>query len=130
MSTKNIVISIVMGTIFWLGAALTIRLISDSLLQQSQWYMVLFGLVCVPLSYGFMFGIAQVTGLGFGQLLRPMVLATLTATTLDAVALTWFRTLYSQTDTGGLLGAALILFGAGMGLLLALLHEQKSAASA
>ena len=44
---------------------------------------------------------------------------------LDGVALTWFRQLYSESFEVASHGAALILWGAGLGLLFAFYLDQK-----
>jgi hypothetical protein len=50
---------------------------------------------------------------------------TFTATFLDAIALTWYRQLYSESFEVALYGAAWILWGAGLGLLFSLYLDHK-----
>ena len=55
---------------------------------------------------------------------------TFTATTFDAVALIGFRSLYSESFEVALHGAAWILWGAGLGLMLGYYYEAKEKAIA
>jgi hypothetical protein len=59
-------------------------------------------------------------------MLRPVVVMTFTATWLDAIAFTWLHSLYHDSQEIALHGAALILWGAGLGLFFAYLLEQKT----
>jgi hypothetical protein len=59
------------------------------------------------------------------ELLKPVVIMTTTATILDGIALTWFRTLYSTSFEVAMYGSALILWAAGLGLLFAYYLENR-----
>jgi hypothetical protein len=61
--------------------------------------------------------------LGIHELLKPVVIMTFTATFLDGIALTWFRSLYSPSFEVALFGSAFILWGVGLGLLFAYLLD-------
>ncbi|WP_020601689.1 hypothetical protein [Spirosoma spitsbergense] len=78
-----------------------------------------------PLTGAFLYVTKQTSGLPWNELLRPVVVITFTAIFLDGVALTWFRQLYSESFEVALHGAALILWGAGLGLLSAYYLDQK-----
>ena len=120
---------ILLGIIFWFSAALLVRFIGPYALTPGNPLRLVLFVVAGPITIGFLASAKRVGRMGWHQLLRPTVIMTYTATLLDGVALTWFHTLYSTSYEVALSGAALILWGAGLGLLLALLLEQRQALS-
>jgi hypothetical protein len=125
MPSAKLTLYIVLGACFWFGAAMLIRVIGPyALTAGNPLRLLMFG-VAIPVSIGFM-AIAKLTGqVAWHQLLRPLVVMTFTATLLDGIALTWFPTLYADTYEVALFGAALILWGVGLGLSLAYWLEQR-----
>ena len=129
MNSSKLTLYIFLGVIFWLGAALLIRFIGPYALTDGNPLRLLMFFVTIPVTVGFL-AVAKLLGkVGWHQLLRPLVIMTYTATFLDGIALTWFRTLYADSYEIALFGSALILWGVGMGLCMAYLLEQRHANS-
>lgn len=129
MKSSSLFLFVALGAIFWLNAALIIRFTGAAVFTANNPWLVFFFALAVPLTLLSMYITAQVSKLKFGQLLKPVVVMTYTATFLDAVALAWFRGLYSESYEVALHGAAWILWGAGLGLLFASYFEGRSAAA-
>lgn len=126
MKSSSVLLFVVLGAIFWLNAALTIRFAGEAVFTADNLWLVFFFALAVPLTLLSMYITARVSKLKLHQLLKPVVIMTFTATLLDAVALTWFRQLYSESYEVALHGAAWILWGAGLGLLLAYCLDGRS----
>lgn len=60
------------------------------------------------------------------ELLKAIVLATVTATLLDGTVLTWFQSIYADEQSKLLLIAAWLLWGGGMGLIVAYWESHRS----
>ena len=118
---------VVLGAIFWFSAALLVRFIGPYALTEGNGLRALLFALTVPITLGFLAGAKFVGQVGWHELLRPVVVMTFTATFLDGIALTWFHALYAASYEVALFGAALILWGAGMGLALAYWLEQRPA---
>lgn len=88
--------------------------------------LVLIYLLGIPITGGFVYITKTVSNLNYSELLKPIVVVTLTAACLDGIALAWFRQLYSQSFEVALHGAALILWGVGLGLVVAFILDIRS----
>ncbi len=119
MKTKQIFLSVVLGVFFWLSAALIVRYVGTLVFTAENPYLILFYLLGIPITGGFLLIIKLIIGISYADMLKPIVVMTITATLLDGVALAWFRPLYSSSFEVALHGAAWILWGAGLGLLAA-----------
>ena len=124
MNSSKLILYIFLGIIFWFGAALLVRFIGPYTLTDGNPLRFMMFVATVPITVGFLV-LAKTAGqVAWNQLLRPVVIMTYTATFLDGIALTWFHQLYANSYETALFGAALILWGAGMGLCMAHLMEQ------
>lgn len=126
---KNLKLFVALGAAFWFNAALIIRFAGATVFSENNPGMLFFFALAVPLTWVSMYITKLVSKLRFDELLRPVVIMTFTATTLDAVALTYFRQLYSESFDVALHGAAWILWGAGLGLFFALYFSEKATRS-
>mgnify|MGYP006352067305 CR=1 FL=1 len=126
MKKPKLFLYVFLGTVFWFNAAMIIRLCGTSVFTENNPYLILFYILAIPVTLASMYLTKVICGLQFSELLRPVVIMTLTATFLDAIALTWFRQLYSQSFEVALHGAAWILWGVGLGLLFAYIFEPKA----
>lgn len=106
-----------LGTFFWLNAALIIRFVGATVFSAGNPKLVLAFIVAIPITILSIYTTRWISGLRLGELLRPIVIMTFTATFLDGIALVWFRQLYADSFEVALHGAAWILWGAGLGLL-------------
>ena len=125
MKNADFILFVVLGAIFWLSSAMVIRFSGDTVFSENNPLLFLFYVLTIPLTFLFMFVTKWVSKYEFVDLLRPAVIMVFTATFLDAIALTWFRSLYSASFEVALLGAAWILWGVGLGLLMAYYYDQK-----
>ncbi len=117
--------SIILGVIFWLMAALTVRFIGPMVFSPDSFVLLGAYLAAIPITYGFVFIALRVLRLAMADILLPAVIMTATATLLDGMALAWFSQLYADTSTTAHAGAAWILWGAGVGLVIALIHGSR-----
>lgn len=126
MKLSKVLLFIILGVVFWLCAALIIRLFGASALNENNPYLILFFILSIPVTL-LLFVITKVIAkVKYSELLRPVVIITITATFLDAFALTYFRQLYSQFFEVSHYGSALILWGVGLGLLFSYYFEKRS----
>jgi hypothetical protein len=117
MKNTKVILFVALGAAFWLNAAIIIRFWADTVFTQNNPKLILFYLLGIPLTLLSIFATKLISKLPYSELLKPVVIMTFTATFLDAVALTWFRELYSESFEVALHGAAWILWGVGLGLL-------------
>lgn len=127
MKKSNLLLFVALGTAFWIIAALIIRFAGATVFSENNPGMLLFFALAVPLTLVSMYITKLVSKLRFEELLHPVVIMTFTATTLDAIALTYFRQLYSESFEVALHGAAWILWGAGLGLFFSFCLSQRVA---
>lgn len=125
MKTAMIARCVGLGTLFWFSAALIVRVAGEAVFTENNPLLVLFYALTFPITYLFLLTTRLVTSLPYSALLRPIVIITLTAAALDAIALSWFRWLYSESFEVALHGAALILWGVSVGLLFAFVLDWR-----
>lgn len=125
MSKSKLFLFVFLGTAFWFQAAMIIRFFETTVFSEGNPKLILFFVLAIPLTLLSMYITKLVGNLQFNELLKPVVIMTFTATFLDAIALTWFRQLYSQSFEVALHGAAWILWGVGVGLLFSYYLDQK-----
>jgi Family of unknown function (DUF5367) len=126
MKNSKSLLYITLGVVFWYQAAMIINYFGESVFREGNPKMILFFLLAIPLTIGSMYITAFIAKLKPSELLKPVVIMTFTATFLDGIALVWFRQIYSNSFEVATNGAALILWGAGIGLLLAFLLDLKN----
>ena len=126
MTKSKQILFVALGAAFWYQGAMIIRFFGASVFSENNPKLVLFLVLAIPLTLGSMYITKLITKLPFSELLKPVVIMTFTATFLDAIALIWFRQIYSQSFEVALHGAALILWGAGLGLFFAFYFDQKA----
>lgn len=117
MRNSKLLLFIVLGTAFWLNAAMIIRFFGKAVFTEGNPKMMLFFGLAIPLTLVSMYIAKLVGNVRFDELLKPLVVMTFTATFLDGIALVWFRRLYSDSFEVALHGAAWILWAVGLGLL-------------
>jgi hypothetical protein len=127
LNLRQLFISLALGVVFWLNAALIIRWVGPAALSDgSLWVPILLG-VTLPLGAFTLVIYRWALGLAWGQLFTPLVLGTSIAMLLDGLALTYFKSLYGDALVQVQLGGALIFFGAGVGQFLAYFLAARSA---
>jgi hypothetical protein len=125
LNSSSFLLFVVLGVIFWFTAAMIVRLCGTAVFTESNPKLILLYLIAVPVTALFLFITKTVGKLAYSDLLKPVVIITLTAAFLDGIALAWFRPLYSQSFEVALHGAALILWGVGLGLLFAFILDSR-----
>lgn len=115
-----------LGVVFWFVAALIVRFGGTAVFTENNPRLIWFYLLAIPLTVGFLFIAKTLARLRYSDLLKPVVIMTFTAAFLDGIALAWFRQLYSQSVEVALHGAALILWGVGLGLLFAFYLDSRA----
>ena len=125
MRKSKIVQFMTLGIIAWFNAVMIIRFLGESCLTENNPNLKWMFLLAFPVTALTIFLIKIISKLPYSELLRPIVIMTFTATTCDGIALIWFRQIYSESFIIALYGAALILWGVGLGLLFAYILEIK-----
>jgi hypothetical protein len=116
---------IFLGIIFWLNAALIIRFSGSSVFSEGNLLLGIFFIVAILVTIFTIFILKKISQLRYDQLFGPLTIMTITATILDGIAMTWFRTLYSESFEVSFFGSALILWAVGWGLFLGYILEKK-----
>jgi hypothetical protein len=125
MKRSKIILFVALGAAFWYQAALIISFFGERVFSEGNPKLTLFFVLAIPLTIVSMYVTAMISKLPFTRLLKPVVIMTFTATFLDAVALVWFRHLYSDSFEVAMYGSAWILWGVGIGLLLSFIVDVK-----
>ncbi|TAG58763.1 MAG: hypothetical protein EAZ27_01330 [Cytophagales bacterium] len=125
MKNSKLITSIILGVVFWLNAALIVKFCGESVFSEGNPKMFLFFFLAIPVTLASMFIAKFIMKSSLDELLKPVVVMTITATLLDGIALAWFRQLYSNSFEVALNGSAWILWGAGLGLLFAYILESR-----
>lgn len=125
MKKSQQIYCIILGVIFWFVAAMIVRFLGKSVFTENNPFLILMFILAIPITFIFLFITQKVLKISRLEIMRPIVIITLTAAFLDGIALTWFRTLYSDSFEVSSHGAALILWGVGLGLFLAYFQTKK-----
>jgi hypothetical protein len=125
MKKSTFILFVALGTAFWFQAAMIIKLAGATVFSEKNPMLIWFWLLVIPVTSVSLWITKVVSKLLYQELLKPVVIMTFTAAFLDAVALTWFRQLYSESYEVALYGAAWILWGAGVGLLFSFYLDVK-----
>lgn len=124
MTTRQIGILAFTGAALWLGAALLLLALAPLGVHQGAARVVMY-LAIIPGTWPFVLLLKRVAGLVRGQVLPGVAVALMVATLLDGLALAFIPGLYgsSLADTAG--AGAVILWGAGVFLALAMQADRR-----
>jgi hypothetical protein len=117
MTQIQIVRAVLYGVIFWFVAAMVVHFF-PSLFDASAAQAALYA-ASIPIAWACTRVTALAAGVPRGRVLAPTVVATITATFLDGIAMTWTPELYADVSSTTQYGAAWILWGVGWLLLFA-----------
>lgn len=106
------------GAVLWLAAALLLRWLGPMGVHEGSARVILYALV-IPGTYPFNLLIRAIARLEKGQMVQALALGTAVATLLDGIALAWFPGLYGTGIDMHMGAATVILWGAGVGIMLA-----------
>ncbi len=123
-STLRVPWLIALGVAFWFLAAMMVRFIGSFVFIEGSITLVLTFALTIPMAWAFFWLGKALSGARGADLLPAVSILTFVALCLDGVALTWFRELYGPTYA---YGGPWIMWGAGLILMVALLHTQRHA---
>ena len=125
MKSSRITLFVVLGIIAWFNAVMIIRFLGESCLTENNPNLKWMFLLAFPVTVLTIYLTKLISQFAYSDLLHPIVIMTFTATFCDGIALVWFRQIYSESFIIALHGAALILWGVGLGLLFAFFLEVR-----
>jgi hypothetical protein len=116
----------IFGAILWFAAANTLRVIGPMGAFQGYSRVMLY-IAIIPGTYPFVLLAKKMIKLASDQIAIGYTVATATATLLDGMALAWFPALYGSSAEQVAASGAAILWGVGVGLVLALMVNRRGA---
>lgn len=118
LSLRQSIVMIVAGLVLWYSAALLLQALSGAGLLGGSTGAIVFALT-VPGTLPFVLALRVLAGLSSEQIVPGYTLATGAALVCDGIAVTWHPALYGVGSAAVRLSAGAVLFGGGVGLLLA-----------
>lgn len=123
-STLRLPRLVAVGIALWFLAAMMVRFIGPFVFVEGSVSLVLTFALTIPLAWPFFWLGKALSGARGADVLPAVSILTFVALCLDGVALTWLRDLYGPTYA---YGGPWIMWGAGLILMVALLHTQRRA---
>jgi hypothetical protein len=127
LDTRQIVLTSAFGVGFWFFFAVLIAILTPFGVFGGVASLVMFALA-IPGTWPVLLVIRRVARLGAAQLVPGIALATGVATLCDGVALTWAPWLYGGVTPALAPAAAWILWGGGVGLVMAFVIARREGA--
>ena len=124
LSNRQLFILVVMGSTLWFVAAMLIRVLGPMGIYEGTNRVWLYLLV-IPGTLPFVPLVRRSAGLAPAQHFIGMAVATSAATLLDGLALAWFPWIYADTIALVAAAGAVILWGAGVGMVLGWLVDTR-----
>ena len=121
-SRQNFIMAL-MGAVLWLAAALLIRALEPLNIFEGGTRMLVYALT-IPGTWPFVLLLERLGKLARNQVAMGYAVGTASATLLDGLALAWFPSLYGSSVAHIAGTGAVILWGAGVGLVLALIRNR------
>jgi hypothetical protein len=118
LSKRQLFVVISLGVFFWFVFAMVIRFGNGLGIFGGAIGVVTF-LLSIPIAWFLILGIKAIAGLATGQIMTGLGISSATAGLCDGIALTWMPSLYGSESSAALLGAAYIIWGVGIILILA-----------
>jgi hypothetical protein len=125
LTQKQIIFSVIYGVILWFLAAMIVRFIGPMGAFEGMALVITYALV-IPGTVPFIMIGQKLLGLVKGQIAGSIMVVTATALLLDGIALNFFRGLYGNDPVIIMAGAALIMWGAGVGLVLGMVMRREA----
>jgi Family of unknown function (DUF5367) len=119
MKNSKLILLIVLGVVFWFTGVISVNLLGNYVFTESSPYKFVMFILLFPMSYLFILISQKAAKLKKSEILKAVTIMTITACFCDEIALSWFRQIYSENYEVSHYGAAWILSGVGVGLLIA-----------
>ncbi len=123
LSTAQIAILAIYGAILWFLAAILVRTIGPMGFLDGVWGIITYALV-IPGTVPAILAARPLARLRRDQTAVGIAIVTATALLLDGIAHAWFPTIYGSDPALIVKGAAAIFWGAGVGLVLAIIMNK------
>jgi hypothetical protein len=123
LTRTQIVRLVIFGSILWILAAGILRIIGPMGAFDGMALVILYALI-IPGTVPFIFISRKIAGLASDQIAMGVATMTATATLLDGIALAWFSPLYGGDIKLIAYSSAVILWGAGVGLVLGFIFNR------
>jgi hypothetical protein len=123
ITSPKLAVWITIGVVFWFIAAMMVRIMGTAVFTTQGSSMVILFALSFPFGFGALRLIGWMVGLRGIAFLPALVVMTMTAVFLDAIAFTWTG-LYGLPAESSVYGAAWILWGVGCISLFALLDSR------
>jgi hypothetical protein len=124
LERRQFAVCVALGLAFWLAAALFCGVAAPAGWFGGLGSLVLF-LAALPGLWAAAVLVRRLAGLAPAQIFPGISVATMAALLCDGLAITWTPGLYGGPGPGLAPAAAWILWGAGAGMLIALIMEQR-----
>jgi hypothetical protein len=125
LTQTQIIIAVITGMIAWFSAAMLMRAIVP-LDFYNGFGVSLFFIITIPGTIPFVFILRSIAGLRGDQIAIGYTIATTAALLLDGIAFAFFPSFYADDPADALQAAAAILWGAGVGQVLALWMNKEA----
>ncbi len=126
MKNSKLLITIVLGVVYWLFGVLTVKLLGNYVFTESSPYKFIMFLLLFPAIYLFFLISRKIAKLQKSEILKAVVIMTLTASFCDEFALSWFRQIYADTYEVSHYGAAWIIAAVAVGLLISIFMNNEN----
>jgi hypothetical protein len=113
------------GMVFWLGFAIFVRVLEPFGLLQGTVKVVMF-VLAVLITVALMVAIRAVMGYPAARMVEAIGIITGVAIMLDGLAFGFFPELYGREAAHQVAGAGLILWGGGVGMMVALWMQRRT----
>jgi hypothetical protein len=124
LSSRQVMILALYGVLLWFIAAMLVRVLVP-MGALDGWARALTYALIIPGTAPTIWIMQKIAGLARAQTGVATAVVTAAALMLDGVAVAWFPALYSDSVEGVLAGAAAILWGAGVGLVLGIVMGRR-----
>ena len=116
---------VIIGAVLWFAAATLLRTIGPNGAFEGNRHILLYALT-IPATLPFVSMVQKLARLANNQIAIGYSLATATALLLDGIAVAWLPSLYGSEPSVVTNSAAAILWGAGVGIMLAFIMNRES----
>jgi len=117
-STDHLLFAVI-GFVIWLIFIVIARTLGPEILKPESTPLLIIYILSIPLLYILIWMVSKLTGVPLNQMLVPLVVITMVIITLDGIVI-GFTNIYGETDAQIRATAGPLLYGPGIGLIMAL----------